>query len=251
VKNAQLVEQLVRSERLAAWGEVSARAGHMIGNRIFALRGHLNELDHLLSQSDVDRQAVGELLERVNVGIFRIEELLQEFRDFVKATELAKAPIDVNALVREAIEETPTAHVSVAITSELADPLPPVMGDAAKLKRCFAELIENAVNHLSEGGEVKIRTARIDGEAVRQICRRLPKEPMVEIEVTDSGPGIPEDLRSRIFQPFFSTRSQGMGLGLSIVKGIIDAHNGHICAADPRDGGGRLLILLPEAHQGG
>lgn len=251
LENARLVEQLVRSERMAAWGEVSARAGHMIGNRVFALRGHLNELSHLLAQGEVDLEGARALLERVEVGIFRIEELLQEFRDFVKATELTLAPVEVNTLVREAIEETPTAHASVEITADLADDLPPVAGDAAKLKRCFGELIENAVNHLPEGGRVTIRSARIQGEEARALCRRLPDLPMVQVEVTDTGPGIPADLRARIFQPFFSTRAQGMGLGLSIVKGIVDAHHGHICAAEPRDGGGRFVILLPEATQGG
>jgi signal transduction histidine kinase len=251
LENAHLVEQLVKSERLAAWGEVSARAGHMIGNRVFALRGHLNELNHVVSQAQIDREAVRALVHRIETGIFRIEELLQEFREFVKATELATEPVDVNALVAQAIEETPTAHVAVAIETDLAEDLPPVVGDAGKLQRCFGELIENAVNHLPQGGWVKIRTRAVMGAQARDLCPRLPDAPMVEVEVTDSGPGIPEDLRSRIFQPFFSTRSQGMGLGLSIVKGIIDAHHGYICAAEPEQGGGRFVILLPQATRGG
>ena len=248
--NARLVDRLLQSERMAAWGQVSARSAHMIGNRVFALQGHLNELEHLLQDAKLDPEALRELVTKLRTGLFRVEEILQEFRDFVLATEISQAPVDVNAVVREAIAETPTGSAGITLRSELGDHLPTVLGDVGKLKRCVGELIENSVLALKEGGEIVVTTAPAAPAQVQQWSGHAPRQPMVMIEVRDNGPGIAENLKERIFTPFFTTRGKGMGLGLSIVHGIVAAHHGTILEVGTEGEGARFVILLPTAQVG-
>ena len=248
--NARLIDRLLQSERMAAWGQVSARSAHMIGNRVFALQGYLNELEHLLQAAQLDPAALRELVARLRTGLFRVEEILQEFRDFVLATEISQSPVDVNAAVKEALAETPTGSAGVTLRSELGEGLPTILGDAEKLKRCVGELIENSALALKEGGEIAVTTAPAPPEQVQQWSGHAPREPMVMIEVRDNGPGIAENLKERIFTPFFTTRGKGMGLGLSIVHGIIAAHHGTILEVGREGEGAHFVILLPVAQVG-
>ena len=98
--NARLVDQVVKAERMAAWGDMSARSAHMIGNRVFAVKGDVNELEHLLNQPDTDKDGALDLCESIKHGIFLLEEILNEFREFVKATQLDVQEVDFNQVVQ-------------------------------------------------------------------------------------------------------------------------------------------------------
>lgn len=235
IDSAEMVKRLVGVERMAAWGEMSARSAHMIGNRVFAIKGDLNELRHVMSQG-CDPEAMNPLLESLEKGIFRLEEILSEFREFVVATRLDTQPMSVNEIVSESVREAFPRHTGVRLEMDLAPDLPPVEADATKLRRCFSELIENSFNFQHEEGLVRIST------------RHLPEPDQVRVLFEDRGPGIPDENKKSIFRPFFSTRSKGMGLGLSIVKGIVDAHNGTIREIGREGEGAKFEILLPAAN---
>jgi signal transduction histidine kinase len=115
------------------------------------------------------------------------------------------------------------------------------MIDEVKLKRAFAELIENSVDFQPTGGMLSIRTGIADAETVRVFGRGLNPHnaPVVQVEFIDHGPGLSEQDRERVFTPFYTRKAKGMGLGLSIVKGIIEAHKGTIHEIGDRDAGGR------------
>ena len=229
LENLRLYEGAIRGERMVAWGELSAKSSHMIGNRVFALKGDVNELGHLLGEPTLDVGALKGLHRDLRANLVRIEEILQDFRDFVTATQLDRQPGDLNELVRETVEEVFPKRTNVTLALELGA-IPPLRFDGKKLRRAISELVENAFHYIDEG-VLRVATGTTGDQAW--------------IEIQDSGPGVPEEEKGRIFQPFFTGRVKGMGLGLSIVKGIVDAHGGEVVETGVGGEGARFVIRLP------
>ena len=238
---------------MAAWGELSAKSAHMIGNRTFAIKGDLNELKYLLTKC-TDPQAlahqnmnqeVGALVDSIERGVYRLEEILREFRDFVMATQLTLRPTNIAALVQETVAETFPKRSPVQLVTEYAPDLPLLRCDGEKLKRAFGELIENAVSFMPEGGTLTVRVTAIAPGEGPPFVRLSPSRAYIVITFADAGPGVPAELKEKIFTPFFSSRVKGMGLGLSIVKGIVDAHHGKIRETGEPGQGAAFLIFLP------
>ena len=249
IENSRILDRLVNTERMAAWGEMSAKAAHMIGNRTFAIKGDLNELEYRLSEPDDQRSEFRELAEGIRRGIFRLEEILQEFRDFVRATQIALTPCDINEIVRQCVSESFPKRSRVVLTLELTDDVPRVMADAPKLKRAFSELIENSVSFQPEGGSLVIRTRVADRHRAQQIASLPRAKSFVEIEFEDTGPGVAPDIKPQIFRPFYTSRARGMGLGLSIVKGILEAHRGNIVEVGMAGTGADFVAFIPSTDE--
>jgi len=243
LENIRSVEKLIRSEQMAAWGELSAKSSHMIGNRVFALKGDVNEFGHLLSEPKTDLKDLAAIQQSLETNVTRIEEILQDFRDFVTATQLSLVQADINFIVREAVEEVFPRRSKIDLEYEFAEDLPTVHIDSRKLRRAISELVENSLNFFDRG-KLRVSTGIASNPAIRAGKARVGKR-YVEIDVEDQGPGISDDQKSIIFQPFFSSRVRGMGLGLSIVKGIVDAHGGVVYEAGQPGNGARFVILLP------
>jgi signal transduction histidine kinase len=215
----------------------------MIGNRVFALKGDVNELKHLLSEPHPDIDKIRELQGTLQTNVVRIEEILQEFRDFLTATQLTLEPAHLNGIVQETVQEVFPKRSAVKLKLELDPSNPEAAVDEKKLRRAVSELVENAFNYMAEG-ELCVST----GTSVPSEARRAglsPSKRYAKIEVEDSGPGVQPDQKGVIFQPFFSGRVKGMGLGLSIVKGIVDAHGGAVFEGGEPGQGAKFVILLP------
>jgi signal transduction histidine kinase len=270
IDRTRLMRRLLRAERMAAWGEMSARSAHMIGNTVFGIKGHLNELTYLFNEGgvwegDAEENSVGatrlkdarELSNALTRGIYRLEEILGEFRDFVLATQLHIATQDINQILRNVTAESFPRGSNIDLVLNLAPSLPAIEADEAKLKRAFSELIENSIDFQPDGGRITVRSALTDEETARRISHMRWDGPAVQIEFLDCGPGLSEQDRARVFTPFYTRKAKGMGLGLSIVKGIIEAHGGSILEIGDRDQriececddpcGAHFLILLPVA----
>jgi signal transduction histidine kinase len=245
IDNSRILDRLVNTERMAAWGELSAKAAHMIGNRTFAIKGDLNELEYRLSEPEDKRAEYKTLAEAMRRGIFRLEEILQEFRDFVRATQISLAEYDLNTLIQQCVSESFPKRSPVTLTLDLTPGLPPILADGSRLKRAFSELVENALSFLPDGGALTIRTSLADSAAAHARADVSRRRSYLQIEFIDSGPGIPSDIKPRIFTPFFTSRARGLGLGLSIVKGIIDAHRGGIVETGEAGAGAHFIVFLP------
>jgi signal transduction histidine kinase len=245
IDNSRILDRLVNTERMAAWGELSAKAAHMIGNRTFAIKGDLNELEYRLSEPEDKRAEYKTLAEAMRRGIFRLEEILQEFRDFVRATQISLAEYDLNTLIQQCVSESFPKRSPVTLTLDLAPGMPPILADGSRLKRAFAELVENALSFLPDGGALTIRTSLADSAAAHALADVSRRRSYLQIDFIDSGPGIPSDIKPRIFTPFFTSRARGLGLGLSIVKGIIDAHRGGIVETGETGAGAHFVVFLP------
>lgn len=248
LENIRSVERTMQTMRMAAWGELSAKSSHMIGNRVFALKGDVNELDHLLRSGTVDIEALRSLQRSLWTNVTRIEEILQDFRDFVTATQLSKVRADVNFVVQEAVREVFPKRSNVQLVFDLAPSLPEVELDTRRIRRALSELVENSLSFFDQGKlVVRTRMAR-RAEVVRG---KLPAtRSYVAIIVEDEGPGIKREDKVKVFQPFYSSRVKGMGLGLSIVKGIFDAHGGTVYESGTEGKGARFVLLLPAAESG-
>jgi two-component system sensor histidine kinase HydH len=259
VDNSRLTDRLLQSERMAAWGEMSAMSSHMIGNRVFAVKGDLNELEYVLGTgepdetlSQVKRSHVSPLVIGIKQGLFRLEELLAEFRDFVRATALSPVALDANALVREVLNETFPKRCGVELQTDLTEDTLSLSADLQKLKRALSEIVENAISFQENGGMLQVVSRRIrPGDPLPTALAGLERAggkattDWAILTFADKGPGVPERDKERIFHPFVTTRARGMGLGLAIVKGIIEAHHGGIAEVGAPGEGARFLIALP------
>ena len=243
--NARLVDQLVRAERMAAWGEMSARSAHMIGNRVFAIKGDINELEHTLQQTNCDTAKAMELSGGIKHGVFLLEEILSEFRELVKAAQLNVETVNLNELVEEALGDGFPKRSGIKLEMRMSPRLSAVQADPKKLKRCFLEIIENAVSYMQEGGELAVTTGPADAASKKWLRPGFPVGEYVQVIFEDTGPGVETQHKPKIFDAFYTTRAKGMGLGLSIVKGIIEAHDGAIFESGTPGNGAKFTILLP------
>ena len=247
LENIRNMERIVRSERMIAWGELSAKSSHMIGNRVFALKGDINELDHLLGERQPNLDEIRELQKSLATNVTRIEEILQDFRDFLTATQISRESTNLNALIKETVDEVFPRMSRVQLELSLSDDLPPVLVDGKKLRRAISELIENSFNYMQEGS--LCIASRVVEKSEYTETRLSHISQFAEITIEDTGPGVEDEAKATIFQPFFSKRVKGMGLGLSIVKGIVDAHGGEVFEAGRLGHGARFVILLPVADR--
>lgn len=238
------LNKLIDRERMAAWGELSAKNSHMIGNRVFALKGDLNELRFLLNEENINREAIKQIADSLEAGAVRLDSILHEFRDFVTATKLHLSKGNINEVVRSAAQALVPASSNVTIDFELAPNLPEMTIDIEKVERAIAELVENAL-HFIDRGRIAVTTR--SASIADLVGAKLPtaKGEHISITISDAGPGVEEGRKKRIFEPYQSSRPRGMGLGLSIVKGIVEAHGGKVFESGEEGKGAKFVILLP------
>ena len=229
------VTHLLQAQRDAAWAEVARRLAHEIKNpltpiQLSAERVEL-KLAPKLGQSDA------EMLTRSTRTIVNqvaaLKRMVDAFSQYARNPEPAMHELDLNALVREVL--TLYESLGSSIQMELAHDVPPIVGDAAQLRQVVHNLLQNAQDALSETREPRIVVrSEAGGNAVR-------------FSITDNGTGFPENLMKRAFEPYVSTKPKGTGLGLVIVKKIVEEHGGDIAIANIAPHGARVTITLPSA----
>jgi len=220
---------LLEHERMAALGEVSAGLAHEIRNPLSAILSGVSLLESP-RRTPEERERIIMLIKR---EARRLNASLTDFLLFARPKEPKKVRIDLNGLVREVarlLEEDPEIKGEVEISLEL-DPLPPVWFDDDQLRQIVWNVSLNALQAMEGKGALVIRTSRENG--------------MFKLEVSDTGHGIPPEMESKVFEPFFSTKGEGTGLGLSIVKRIVNAHGGVVFFECRQGGGCTFTIKAP------
>ncbi|HSK47526.1 MAG TPA: ATP-binding protein [Coriobacteriia bacterium] len=229
-----LTEQLIRADRLAAMGELTAGVAHEVRNPLGVIRASVQ----LLEDANCDRQRIQDAASVIKQEIDRLDRVIKALLDFGRPSKPTLVHTDVNDVLQDVVLFTSrfARQANVYILEELTSDIPPVIADPDQLKQVFLNLVTNAVQAMDdEGGNITI-TTKSDGD-------------YVEVMVADTGPGIaPNDL-SKIFDPFFTKRSDGTGLGLTIVHRIIDEHDGHIEVSSSPDGT-TFTVSLPAAIEG-
>jgi two-component system sensor histidine kinase PilS (NtrC family) len=233
-----------RAERLEAVAELSASLAHEIKNPLASIRSATEQLTGDGIDAD-DRLVLGNLVVRESD---RLSRLLTEFIDFARARLRAAERLDLARLVRHAVDVVrahPQARgVDVSVSVDAASELVAVHGDEDLLHRAVLNLALNAVQWAGQGGKVEVRLDAVDTDLM---APRLGAARAVRIHVSDTGPGVPEENAEHIFDPFFTRRPGGTGLGLALVQRAADAHGGAVFVDQPRgDGwGATFAFYLP------
>ncbi len=226
----EIEEQLRRADRLSALGELSAGMAHEIRNPLGSIRGTAEILKDGIDPSDKRYEFAQILIKEVD----RLNRVVQDFLDFSRPTAPSREPFDVPGALREVLVLTrqPALKNKVQVVFQGEGTLA-VAGDREQLKQAFLNLILNALQAMPEGGTLTL-TVQVEDDEVR-------------ILFADTGQGIPKERLDRVFNPFFTTRSEGTGLGLAITHRIIQGHGGRI-EVDSRLGEGTVFTLhLPRS----
>ena len=227
---------LEKAQRLAAWQEVARRIAHEIKNpltpiQLSAQRLRKRFLDRIGEDRDIFDQCTATIVAQVD----EIKKLASEFSDFARMPKLRRETNDLGRLAEEVVFLYQEAHRTLTITCRIDPALPLFPFDAVQIKRVLINLLDNAVTALGDGGAIEVRV----GPAPER------ETPMAMLRVADNGPGIPADVRLRIFEPYFSTRKSGTGLGLAIAQTIVSEHGGTIRARDNHPTGTVFTVELP------
>ncbi|MGE0480430.1 MAG: ATP-binding protein [Phycisphaerae bacterium] len=229
--------QLAHVARLATMGEMASGLAHELNQPLCAIVNYAEaSIELLASQGSADelRRALIEVARQAE----RAGEVIRRLREFVRWRELRREPVDINHVVREVVGFTAAElrQRGIAVRLALAPVLPRALGDAVQLQQVLINLIRNACDAMSTTDaprRLTIRTARAGG--------------MVDVAVSDAGPGLPEDGGEHWFEPFFTTKGDGMGMGLSISRSIVEAHGGRIGAVSNRTRGATIRFTIPAA----
>jgi signal transduction histidine kinase len=221
------------NERLAAIGKMAAHVTHEIRNPLSSIGLNLEMLEEEIEGASADERRA--LVSAIKREVERLEHLSEEYLRVARLPSPRMEADDVAAAVREIVAFARPEIERAGCTAELhvADAVPPALFDESQLRQALLNLLRNAREAMPKGGAIDVR---IEGEGMSVVIR-----------VDDRGGGIPEEIRARVFDPFFSTKGEGTGLGLAITRHIVEAHGGTI-TCDARDGGGTSFrVALPIA----
>jgi signal transduction histidine kinase len=226
-------EAVVRAERLSALGRLSATVSHEVANPLAAIKTSLQALlDGPIEETRVHRFA-----ERAVAEVDRLTAFLRSFSTFARPRPPERVRVDLVEAARDAAALVEGALRAQRLRLELALEPATVLADGVQIRQVLLNLLLNAVEASPDGGRLAL--------AVRPAT--LNDAPATALEVADEGPGIDEDTRRRIFDPFFSTKPAGAGLGLSVVHQIVMDHGGHVEVETAEGRGARFRVILPSA----
>lgn len=231
-----LTDQLIRADRLAAMGELTAGVAHEVRNPLGIIRASVQ----LVEESSFNKDRLLEATSVIKQEIDRLDRVIKALLDFGRPSKPHLAVTDVADVVEDVLLFTRrfAGQSNVSISALDVKGLPRVMADPDQLKQVFVNLISNAVQAMSQsGGSIEVRAYINEG--------------FISVAVSDTGPGIPPDDLKKVFDPFYSTRDEGTGLGLTIVHRILDEHDGHIEVASDPGAGTTFTVSLPIIHEAG
>ncbi|HEY0043674.1 MAG TPA: PAS domain-containing protein [Allosphingosinicella sp.] len=230
---------LHQSEKLAALGSLLAGVSHELNNPLAAIVGQAEMLQEDSVGTPFEARA-----RKISAAAERCARIVQTFLAMARQRDAQRSVIDINELVTSALEITDYSlrTTGVSVRANLGAALPPVEGDSDQLHQVLANLIINA-QHAMEDGELFEKTL--------SVRTSLGPSGQVVIDITDTGPGVPDKVKGRIFEPFFTTKPQGQGtgVGLSFSEGIIQAHGGAL-TLEPSRRGAHFRITLPACAKG-
>jgi nitrogen fixation/metabolism regulation signal transduction histidine kinase len=226
------ITRMIAAQRTAAWAEVARRLAHEIKNPLTPIQLSAERLAYKLSAqlNDEGRETLERATRTIVNQVESMKNLVNGFRDYARLPSPVIGSLDVNALITEVLnlyESSP-----VLMRAELARNLPPVAGDESQLRQVIHNLLQNAEDALVDHDEgIVTLTTRQDGERVALV-------------IGDNGPGFPAQVLTHAFEPYFTTKSRGTGLGLAMVKKIIDEHGGEIRLMNRETGGAEVRLRL-------
>ncbi len=226
--------ELLRAQRLAAWREVAQRIAHEIKNPLTPIQLSAQRLRRrLVDRSPDERRLLEECTGTIIQEVEGLRRLVDEFSRFARMPALSPKPTDLHRLLEGVVTLYRESHPDFSFKTAFAPDLPVLEVDPDQIKRAVLNLVDNAIEAVGPAGEVSVETAFV------------PDSRRVRISVSDNGVGIAPENRDKLFLPYFSTKTAGMGLGLTIVHQIVTDHGGTIWVEDNLPKGSRFVFELP------
>jgi PAS domain S-box-containing protein len=231
--------ELLRTDRLLHMGELTASIAHELNQPLTSILSNARAAIRLIESGKIGMGELVEILQDIADDDKRAGLIIRSLRAIVKPEDSEREQIELNDVVREvvALFNSEAIIQRIRIETELADSLPPVSGDKVQLQQVLINLMMNAADSM-EGSATNRRIVIRTG---------MPANGGVMVDVRDFGTGIDENEITRIFDPFFSTKGSGLGMGLSLCRSIIESHGGHIWAENSSGGGATFYFTLPAA----
>ncbi len=235
-QRARMEDQLVQTEKLTSLGLLAAGVAHEVNTPLAVISNYIQMLAKQFPTDDPRHT----LIEKIVKQTFRASEIVNNLLNFSRTGSSQFSEVNLNSVIEETLSLVShpfkSAHVEVA--RELQERFPPVIGSTNRLQQVFLNLFMNARDAMPQGGMLEVRTACSNGT--------------VEVQVADTGIGIPRESLHRIFDPFFTTKSsgRGTGLGLSVSYGIIKEHAGKIDVRSTQGKGTSFRLEFPVARKG-
>jgi two-component system nitrogen regulation sensor histidine kinase NtrY len=224
--------ELERAQRMVAWREVARRIAHEVKNPLTPITLSAERLKRKFS-SDITDPIFDECLRMIIDHVALIRNLVNEFSAFAKFPTADPKPCELEPIIEETVALYEEGHPEIRFDYNTTDEIPVMNLDRQQIKQAMINLVENAIAALKDSGAISLTVSH------DSILNR------VRIEIADDGPGISNENKTRLFEPNFSTKKAGMGLGLTIVSTIIGDHNGVISVQDNQPQGAKFVIELP------
>jgi len=236
------LSDVLKAQKQAAWREVARRIAHEIKNPLTPIALSAERIRRHLERGGTPDSAslavISSCSETIEAAVETVRTLVDEFSALARFPASQPQPADINSIVQSALAMFNGGLDGVRLQTVLAPELPAVMADPGAMKRAIANLVDNAAEAVQESivKEVAVSTALLDTRDA------------IEIVVADTGPGISQELKEKLFLPYFSTKKRGTGLGLAIVGRIIEEHHGSIRVEENSPPGSRFIVELPLAQ---
>jgi C4-dicarboxylate-specific signal transduction histidine kinase len=229
--------ELTHVLRLSTMGEMAAGLAHEINQPLAAIVNYATGSARRLRGQPGEVAAVLPVIDSIAAEALRAGEIIRRLRHLIRKDTARQDWVDLNELTSEALRivEPEARQQSVEVTFDLAADLPRLLGDGIQIEQVVLNLLRNAIEAMSGSDEPRhlhVLTRAHGGDGV-------------ELSVRDSGPGLPPDVADKVFEPFFSTKPTGLGMGLSISRTIVESHNGRLWAVGNPDGGATFRLRLP------
>lgn len=231
----ELQARLVRQEKLAVLGQMAGGVAHDLRNPIGVIKNALYYLQTALPEPEPGVQEALLMAER---GIVTAERITGSLLDFARTRPPRRQPVDINHLLPATLANLPEPQTEIEVVWQLAESLPEIWADPDQLARIFGNLILNAIQAMSmppeemKGGRLTIKSD-------------LPEPGWVAVSIADTGVGIPKEDRNKLFEPLFSGKAKGIGLGLALVKNLVEGHGGAIEVESDVGQGSTFTVWLP------
>ncbi|UCE22455.1 MAG: HAMP domain-containing protein [Candidatus Aminicenantes bacterium] len=227
--------QLIKAQKIAAWQEVAQRLAHEIKNPLTPIQLSAERIKKKLKGG---KRKKDEIINDGAKTIIReartIKALVDEFSNFARLPNVQIQPTNIHEIIKKTVSLFKDVFTGIEFSTRLSSNIPSsIQIDPEQMKRALINILDNAVHAVNKKGEIIIKTT----------FRRKTRK--VEIEIADSGHGVPSDDKAKLFLPHFSTKKKGTGLGLTIVNKIISDHNGSIEVEDNKPNGTKFIIQLP------
>jgi two-component system nitrogen regulation sensor histidine kinase NtrY len=229
-------------QRMAAWREVARRIAHEIKNPLTPIQLSAQRLrrrypEILGEENSIFDTCTHTIIQQVD----ELKRLVSEFSQFARMPKIQQAAANLGQVARETLFLYQEAHKEITFSCRETESIPIFSFDAEQIKRCLINLLDNAVAVLTIDGTI--------GGTIDIVLSLNEEKESVFIKVADNGPGIPEEDKAKLFEPYFSTKKTGTGLGLAIVSTIVADHNGYIRVQNNDPHGAIFTIELPLLHQ--